>query len=38
VRPTRASGELTYGSVPEDPFESVADGRLKTRWSPKEAL
>jgi cytochrome o ubiquinol oxidase subunit 2 len=38
VRPTRAGGELTYGSVPEDPFKAVADGRLRTRWSPKEAL
>jgi cytochrome o ubiquinol oxidase subunit 2 len=38
LRPTRAGGELTYGSVPEDPFESVADGRMGTRWSTKEAL
>jgi len=38
VRPTRAGGELTYGSVPEDPFGSVADGHLNTRWSTKEAL
>jgi cytochrome o ubiquinol oxidase subunit II len=38
LRPTRAGGELTYGSVPDDPFESVADGRTRTRWSAKEAL
>lgn len=38
VRPTRASEELTYGSVPQDPFGSVADGRLRTRWSPNDAL
>ena len=38
MRPTRAAGELTYGSVQDDPFEAVADGHLITRWSPKEAL
>src|ERR1700729_1290801 len=38
ARPTRAGGELTYGSVSEDPFKSVADGRFSTRWSLKEAL
>ena len=38
MRPTRAAGELTYGSVQDDPFEVVADGHLITRWSPKEAL
>jgi cytochrome o ubiquinol oxidase subunit II len=38
VRPTRAAGELTYGSVPQDPFEIVAGGHLATLWSPKEAL
>jgi cytochrome o ubiquinol oxidase subunit 2 len=38
LRPTRAGGELSYGSVPDDPFESVADGRTRTRWSTKEAL
>jgi cytochrome o ubiquinol oxidase subunit II len=38
VRPSRAAGELTYGSVPEDPFETVARGHLTTLWSPKEAL
>jgi hypothetical protein len=29
---------LTYGSVQDDPFETVARGQLATRWSPKEAL
>ena len=38
ARPTRAGGELTYGSVAEDPFESVAGGHMKTHWSDKEAL
>jgi cytochrome o ubiquinol oxidase subunit 2 len=38
VRPTRADGELTYGSVTEDPFQSVASGHMTTRWSVKEAL
>jgi cytochrome o ubiquinol oxidase subunit II len=38
VRPTRAGGELTYGSVADDPFEAVADGRLGTHWSINEAL
>ena len=38
ARPTRAGGELTYGSVPDDPFDTVAHGQLATRWSPKEAL
>ena len=38
ARPTRAGGELTYGSVAEDPFESVANGRVTTHWSIKEAL
>ena len=38
LRPTRAAGERTYGSVVEDPFESVASGRIKTQWSTKEAL
>ena len=38
VRPTRAAEELTYGSLPVDPFAPVADGRLRTRWSLKEAL
>jgi cytochrome o ubiquinol oxidase subunit 2 len=38
ARPTRAGGELTYGSVVQDPFESVAAGRMVTHWSLKEAL
>jgi cytochrome o ubiquinol oxidase subunit II len=38
ARPTRAGGELTYGSVVQDPFESVAGGRITTHWSLKEAL
>ena len=38
ARPTRTAGELTYGSVPDDPFERVAHGHMATRWSPKEAL
>jgi cytochrome o ubiquinol oxidase subunit II len=38
VRPTRASGELSYGSVTEDPFDMVAHGHVTTLWSPKEAL
>ena len=38
ARPTRAGGELTYGSVPEDPFEVVAHGHMATLWSPEEAL
>src|SRR4029077_1072841 len=38
VRPTRAAGELTYGSVPQDPFEMVAGGHMATLCSSKEAL
>jgi cytochrome o ubiquinol oxidase subunit 2 len=38
ARPTRAGGELTYGSVSDDPFDTVAHGHLATHWSPKEAL
>ena len=38
ARPTRAGGELTYGSVAEDPFEFVAGGHMKTHWSDEEAL
>lgn len=38
VRPTRAGGALTYGAVPEDPFDVVAHGRLATHWSTEEAL
>jgi len=38
ARPTRAGGELTYGSVADDPFQSVVAGRMTTHWSIKEAL
>jgi cytochrome o ubiquinol oxidase subunit 2 len=38
ARPTRAGGELTYGAVPEDPFDAVAHGRGSTHWSSAEAL
>jgi cytochrome o ubiquinol oxidase subunit 2 len=38
ARPTRTAGELTYGSVSDDPFDVVAHGHMATRWSPKEAL
>jgi cytochrome o ubiquinol oxidase subunit 2 len=38
ARPIRGAGELSYGSVPEDPFELVAAGHVATHWSPEEAL
>jgi cytochrome o ubiquinol oxidase subunit II len=38
LRPTRAAVQRTFGTVSEDPFQSIADGHLKTRWSVKEAL
>ena len=38
ARPTRGGGEMTYGSVLQDPFESVVAGHLTTRWSSSEAL
>lgn len=38
IRPSRAAGELTYGSVPDDPFNVLARGKVATVWSPKEAL
>src|ERR1700722_11584779 len=38
ARPTRAGGELTFGAVPEDPFDAVAHGRVSTHWSSAEAL
>jgi cytochrome o ubiquinol oxidase subunit II len=38
ARPTRAGGEMTFGSVPADPFDAVARGRVSTHWSPAEAL
>ena len=38
ARPTREGGELTYGSVTQDPFDLIVYGHVATRWSPKEAL
>ena len=38
VRPTRAGGELSFGSLPEDPFELIVHGHMATHWSPAEAL
>jgi cytochrome o ubiquinol oxidase subunit II len=38
ARPTRDGSELTYGSVMDDPFDTVAGGHMATLWSPKEAL
>jgi cytochrome o ubiquinol oxidase subunit 2 len=38
IRPTRAASELTFGSVPADPFELLAQGHVATHWSPEEAL
>jgi cytochrome o ubiquinol oxidase subunit II len=38
ARPTRDGSELTYGSVIDDPFDTVAGGHMATVWSPKEAL
>jgi len=38
ARPKRAGGELSFGTVKDDPFEAVAHGRVPTLWSPKEAL
>jgi cytochrome o ubiquinol oxidase subunit II len=38
ARPTKAGGELTYGAVAEDPFDSITHGHFATRWSPEEAL
>ena len=38
ARPNRAGGELSYGSVPEDPFDMVVHGHIATHWSPEEAL
>ncbi len=37
VRPTRGGSELTYGSVTDDPFDTVAARHIPTRWSPEEA-
>lgn len=38
ARPTRGGGDLSYGTVADDPFESIAHGHLATSWSPEEAL
>jgi len=38
VHPTRAGGELTYGALPEDPFDMIVHGQMPTHWSPEEAL
>jgi cytochrome o ubiquinol oxidase subunit 2 len=38
IRPTRAAGQLTFGSVPDDPFDMLVHGHMATVWSPKEAL
>jgi cytochrome o ubiquinol oxidase subunit II len=38
AQPTRAGGDLTYGTLADDPFDMVAHGHVATLWSPKEAL
>jgi cytochrome o ubiquinol oxidase subunit 2 len=38
ARPSKAGGELTYGSMLNDPFDMVAHGHMATHWSPEEAL
>jgi cytochrome o ubiquinol oxidase subunit II len=38
ARPNRGGGEMTFGSVPADPFDAIARGRVTTHWSPAEAL
>jgi cytochrome o ubiquinol oxidase subunit 2 len=38
ARPTRGGGDLTYGTLANDPFDMVARGHMATLWSPKEAL
>ena len=38
LRPTKSGVELTYGTVAGDPFQSAADGHVRTHWSPEEAL
>jgi cytochrome o ubiquinol oxidase subunit 2 len=38
ARPTRGDGELTYGTLADDPFDKVAHGHMATLWSPEEAL
>jgi len=38
ARPTHGGGELTYGELARDPFDTVAHGQMTTAWSPEEAL
>jgi cytochrome o ubiquinol oxidase subunit II len=38
ARPTRGGGDLSYGTLADDPFEMVANGHMATLWSPEEAL
>jgi cytochrome o ubiquinol oxidase subunit 2 len=38
ARPTRGDGELTYGTLADDPFDEVVHGHMATLWSAKEAL
>ncbi len=38
ARPARGGGELTFGTLADDPFDRVAHGHIVTRWSPQEAL
>ena len=38
ARPTRAGGELTYGTVAGRPVRHGRTRALATRWSPNEAL
>jgi cytochrome o ubiquinol oxidase subunit 2 len=38
ARPARGDGELTYGTLADDPFDKVAHGHMATLWSPREAL
>lgn len=38
ARPTRGDGDLTYGTLADDPFDMVAHGHMVTLWSPEEAL
>jgi len=37
AQPSRAPEAVTYGSVTGDPFETIAQGHVATRWSPEEA-
>jgi cytochrome o ubiquinol oxidase subunit 2 len=38
VRPTREAGQLTFGAVSVDAFGMVANQRMTTHWTTKEAL